>query len=442
MDGEKERLEKELRFLKESLEASIISEEEYGKGKARIEKRLDEIGAKAEDKDEKLTVDDINDFWKEEKEETAADILKEVEEEEKEGETKKMPEDKKVEQEDWVTKELKELGEEKLVETKPKNSEPKPEPKPEPEKKKEEKPKASKPKPEPKPDPETSFDSEEEKKPVAINRKTLRIIAVIAIIIMFILIRRAPNDGPTIPLLEEEAFEPVCSADEECIETGRVGICKNPGTEEAACEFLEPQEVKLTVIDDKTCTSCNTIRTLNILKQLFPGVKKTTIDANTPNGRAFINEFGIKVLPAYIFDAEIEETMKFDKFKRALVKKGDNYLVTPTASGSNYLFSRPSRPAAIELFVEADQDTTIIDNSMGEVVGLFGSKMTFSKQIVKESDKAALKRELAINTFPAYLINNQLKFTGTQAPEIIKRRFCDVNSLPECEATLSLVVIN
>ena len=37
---QKERLEKELRFLKESFEAEVISKEEFEKGKDRLEKKL------------------------------------------------------------------------------------------------------------------------------------------------------------------------------------------------------------------------------------------------------------------------------------------------------------------------------------------------------------------------------------------------------------------
>ena len=41
MDNEaREKLEQEIRFLKESFDAEVISREEYGKGKERIEKKL------------------------------------------------------------------------------------------------------------------------------------------------------------------------------------------------------------------------------------------------------------------------------------------------------------------------------------------------------------------------------------------------------------------
>lgn len=45
---QKERLEQELRFLKESFEAEVISKEEFEKGRDRVEKKLEEIQKKAE----------------------------------------------------------------------------------------------------------------------------------------------------------------------------------------------------------------------------------------------------------------------------------------------------------------------------------------------------------------------------------------------------------
>ena len=41
--SQKERLEQELMFLKESFDAEVISQEEYEKGKQRIERKLKEI---------------------------------------------------------------------------------------------------------------------------------------------------------------------------------------------------------------------------------------------------------------------------------------------------------------------------------------------------------------------------------------------------------------
>src|SRR3989338_921575 len=49
---QKERLEQELRFLKESFEAEVISKEEFEKGSDRIERKLREIRASEPEKKE------------------------------------------------------------------------------------------------------------------------------------------------------------------------------------------------------------------------------------------------------------------------------------------------------------------------------------------------------------------------------------------------------
>ncbi len=79
---------------------------------------------------------------------------------------------------------------------------------------------------------------------------------------------------------------------------------------------------------------------------------------------------------------------------------------------------------------------------MKEVADLFGDQITINRQVVEKTDEKSLEREFAITTYPAYVINNQLKFTGTQASEIVKNRFCYLNSFPECGTTLSLDIVN
>ena len=52
-DNQKERLEQELKFLKESFEAEVISKEEFEKGKDRIDRKLREIRKQEKSKEQK-----------------------------------------------------------------------------------------------------------------------------------------------------------------------------------------------------------------------------------------------------------------------------------------------------------------------------------------------------------------------------------------------------
>lgn len=62
--SQKERLEQELRFLKESFEAEVISKEEYEKGKDRIEKKLKDIENGSHDNKEEI-IEEVKEAKKE-----------------------------------------------------------------------------------------------------------------------------------------------------------------------------------------------------------------------------------------------------------------------------------------------------------------------------------------------------------------------------------------
>ncbi|MBI2652733.1 hypothetical protein HYX00_04680, partial [Candidatus Woesearchaeota archaeon] len=48
-----------------------------------------------------------------------------------------------------------------------------------------------------------------------------------------------------------------------------------------------------------------------------------------------------------------------------------------------------------------------------------------------------LAKELNIKTFPTFLINNRVKFSGVHTAETVKENFCKMNKLKECEKGLS-----
>lgn len=93
--NQRERLEQELRFLKESFEAEVISKDEYEKGKDRIEKKLNELGTTPnnEEKAEEIKIEDAkkDEIIQDNKEEKAIPVQQETQktEEEKPEEQKK-----------------------------------------------------------------------------------------------------------------------------------------------------------------------------------------------------------------------------------------------------------------------------------------------------------------------------------------------------------------
>ena len=132
---EKEKLEKELEFLKESFESEVISEEEYISGKERIEKHLNELKNKEQESEERKEYAEgiaeekkieaakktekkkkIKKNTKKEKEEFE-EKPEEAAEEEKEIEKEEIEEETKAEEEKYEEKPEREFEEEDIEKT-------------------------------------------------------------------------------------------------------------------------------------------------------------------------------------------------------------------------------------------------------------------------------------------------------------------------------------
>jgi len=403
---QRERLEQELRFLKESLEADVISKEEYERGKERIERKLKEIEQQPEETSKQSFDGLSNQVDKKVESQSEEPIKEEIEIKEiKEKPTKIIGAETQPEIEEEIQEEKTEIkGEEK----------------------KEEK------------EPEEKIGVKEEKKPeeepeeeITISKKWLYALAIIIIAaILFFSIRRCSKEGS----IMEEEFIPECSSNSDCKQPGKVGTCINPGEKEAKCEFKEDVRTELLVINDPACSLCDSSRMKNTIRSLFPKVTTTDLDYNSEEAKELINELNIGALPAYIFDSEVTKTINFDNFKRALIKEGNNYIITHTASGASYYFKRPQIENKLDIFLTADIQEKV-DSDLKEFTDLF-QESNIIKNIVSEKDKTRLKEELGITSYPSFLINNQFKFGGFHSANSVKEKFCLLNKLDECKKEL------
>ncbi|MBU0628122.1 MAG: hypothetical protein ABIE22_03330 [archaeon] len=388
---QKQRLEQELRFLQESLEADVISKEEYERGKERIDAKLKEIESQPEEPSYEPDIE-----IKEIRQETPKRTLNDFSEEQKEKETT-------IEQYD-VQEGQKESSDEKEVEEK---------------------------------EPEEETVAQEESQEMQFSKKWIYGIAILIIVILlFFLIRGCTNSG----IGNLSSNNMICSSDSDCSENNQIGTCASPGTKDSKCEFIEDQKVTLKIINDNACESCDSSRMEDVILAVFPNADITYLDYNLPETKQIITETGITALPAFIFDSNITNAANFDGFKRALIKKDDAYLVSNTASGSVYFFKRNSIPGRLEFFLTHDMEEKLTQN-LGEVSELFDGKIGIKKTIVNENDKEKLSEELGITTYPSFLINNQFKFGGLQPANSIKDLFCKFNKLDECKKELNKNII-
>ncbi len=389
---QKERLEQELRFLKESFEAEVISKEEFEKGKGRIEKKLQEINsvAREQKRDEaQASVAQAQQMPQESlvNKEGGNIKLKVIQEDEEDTH----------DHEEFVPLQIKINPEEKIQ---PRNQ-------------------------------------EEPKKFVEEKRESrffkYAVLFVILALIVFFYYSYTNSKKDTIENKKPQ-FMALCSSDSDCVQQGKNGICINSGSKDAKCELADLQKTSVIVLNDKNnCFNCDTSRVLSILEVWFGHLDAKEINYSTNNGKSIAKKINATMLPAYIFGENITSNPSFGKFKQAFVEQGSNFVLSENAAGSTYYIARESIPNKLDLFViEGDGSSAKAENNLKEFLNNF-KDIKFEKHLFKDK----LAQELEIKTFPTFLLNNKVKFSGVISAETIKNNFCQMNKVTDCSKNLS-----
>lgn len=345
---QKEKLEQEISFLKESFEAEVISKEEYEKGKERLEKKLKEIGKPADETQNEAVNESEN----------AIAVTPQQEEQE--------------EQED------------KQEEHKPESAAEKPATKP-------------------------TTEKEEAKKQAKFSKFFKYFAILIALVIILFL---------SYSLLKVVASKSNIKSNE---------------AKEAKSAGVAIKANVLILNDRSNCFNCDTQRVLGILDGWFGAVNAEEIEHATQKGRELAEKFGIEALPAYILDGSIEKSKNYGQIKQAFIKKDNSYILSESAAGSTFYLRREPMPNKLDLFViSGDSISAKAESNLNEFLDAF-REVKFDKHTSEEE----LTKELRIKNFPAFLINNRVKFSGVNTAETIKDNFCKMNKLEGCEKSLS-----
>lgn len=408
MLSEREKLEEELRFLKESYDIGVITDEEYKNGRQRIGAKIKAIEDKENEGDglfkeepekarearEKITTYDLG-----EKDDMGRKINQDQEQEETEEEPTEAEEDIFP----LDSEEKKEVHKGKKIWMEEKQHE----------------------------------KTEDE---IKFNKKTLVFAAVLIVAALGIWYffftgsdnANMSNDANT--MANNAATLIACYSDKDCKEQGKIGSCANPGKENAECSYVDDIQVKLKIINSKECFNCDTGRIISILESFYPNLDIEEIDYDTAEGRVLADRFNINALPAYILNSSLSETYNYEEFFTAFNKMNDNFVMKDTVANANYYLNRKEIPNKLELFAQEGQEASDkAEANLKEFLEAFDGKVTFNKH---DSD-SALARELGLNSFPTFLINTKIKFGGVQAANTIKENFCRVNKLQECSLELS-----
>ena len=424
---DKEKLEEELKLLEESLYLEVITKEEFEQAKQRIERKLKSLEKneeKAEKKTEEVKIKEI-------KEEEVKKVPKTEEEEKPEEETpskekeenisEKEPEEERNEEE--TAKSAEEIASEHV-----RRAAEEAEIKEEAQKDEESVLIA---KPEEKTKEELGFE---------LSKGSMKVlIYAIAILVLafgsyFFFFSGNPNDSK----LADSTVFIACSSDQDCKNEGSIGTCNSPGTKDAECTFVEDVEVKLIVLNSNNCFNCDTGRVLSILNGFFPNLDVESVDIETDEGKEVADRVYIDALPAYILNSSLQQTSNYHRFFNAFNNIGDSFVMKNTVANSNFYIEREEIPGKLDLIIQQNQAASSeAEKNLQEFLDAFKGKVDFEKH----SDNSALAKELGINTFPVFLVNNKIKFNGVQAADVIKGNFCRMNELQECGLELSKSLI-
>jgi hypothetical protein len=230
----------------------------------------------------------------------------------------------------------------------------------------------------------------------------------------------------------------VCNSDKECIKEGKIGICNNPGTKNAECGYIDDATVKLTVLTSDDCFNCDTGRILSILKTFYPNLDIETVNYPDGEGKAIVEKFGIGSLPAYILDSEFRNALNYNKLSNAFNEIDGSFVMKNTVANSNYYVGRKEVLNKLDLITEPGQPAGLqAEENIKEFLSAFDGKVDFETH----DANGGISKELGINTFPAFLINNKIKLSGVQSADTVKKNFCLVNELEECNEVLGKSLI-
>ncbi len=105
---------------------------------------------------------------------------------------------------------------------------------------------------------------------------------------------------------------PACGSDSDCTEKpDKIGICKNPGTDDAECVYEDPLNFEVIVLNDETCKNCDTSRIVATDEAIFKGAKHRYVDISSEEGQRLVQDYGISLVPAYLFEKKVTESYEW-----------------------------------------------------------------------------------------------------------------------------------
>lgn len=167
---------------------------------------------------------------------------------------------------------------------------------------------------------------------------------------------------------------PVCSNDSHCVQEGKNGFCRQPGTKDAKCEFEDPVPIDMTMILDEDCILCESGRFLQNLYLLYPKLSVKTLDKDSDQARKILETIKADRFPLFIFEGEsFQKSPRTVRLQKYLASAGGVFFINPLV---NEVASFGGEPTLKSL--------KIYTNPFAQTIGLQKQVLDILKKTEKE----------------------------------------------------------
>ncbi len=147
---------------------------------------------------------------------------------------------------------------------------------------------------------------------------------------------------------------PECLTNADCAgEKGKIGRCVDAGQLNAECEYQDAIVFNCQVVIADDCLMCNQFDIITTTEQLFPGVQLSIVEKDSPEGRALIEKYTLKLLPAYLFSPQVRKAYNYNEVKEGFIPLGDMLALEPGLVGASYFVNRNIKGNQLDIFVAA-----------------------------------------------------------------------------------------
>lgn len=155
--------------------------------------------------------------------------------------------------------------------------------------------------------------------------------------------------------------------------------------------YSEPA-MNVKVLSDDSCVACDPSEVLVWFHRVLPTIAVEKVDANSQDGKYLIEKFGIKTLPAFIFDNKIADTeffaqanVLFEQKEESYVLKTQElglepgkYLQTPTVNENDATFGKTDSTVKVVIFSDFQCPyCKLMWSTVRETMKTYGEKALF-----------------------------------------------------------------